>query len=291
MIENVVRLSQSGSGWYDLQTNSMKISRIFLSFALTTFTCISSLHAQSLLIRGGTLIDGTGRAAIQDAQIFIRDGRIAEVRAGGAVERSTGVDVVEARGKFTIPGLIDSHVHYGDTYGPLFLSHGVTTVFDLGNPYQWQLAIKKGLNSGRMLGPRYFFCGETALPGDDAEQQPAVQSRGLATIRKPEDAAAIVRRLKDSGVDCIKLNENFPGELFTPIAQAAHASGLKVISHSFNAADSIRWGIDGVEHMVGIAVATASSPRAKELSGGCTSKRGTRTAHCTSGWSRRSSIG
>jgi hypothetical protein len=245
----------------------MKTSRILLSFTLTTFACISSLHAQSMLIRGGTLIDGTGRAPIQDAQILIRDGMITEVRAGGAVEAPAGVNVVEARGKFIIPGLIDSHVHYGDTYGELFLLHGVTTVFDLGNPYPWQLAIKKGLNSGRMFGPRFFFGGEIRLPGDEAEQQPSVQGRGLDTIRKPEDAAAIVKRLKDSGVDGMKLNENFPGELFTPIAQAAHASGLKVISHSFNAADSIRWGIDGIEHMVGIAVATAVSPQAKEAVG------------------------
>jgi imidazolonepropionase-like amidohydrolase len=245
----------------------MKTSRVFLLFALATIACVSSLHAQSLLIRGGTLIDGTGRAAIQDAEILIRDGMIAEIRAGGDVERSTGVEVIEARGKFIIPGLIDSHVHYGDSYAELFLSHGVTTVGDLGNPYQWQLAIKKGLNSGRMAGPRFFFCGETGLPGNDAAQPPLVHRRGLDTIRKPEDAAAIVKRLKDSGVDCIKLNEEFSGELFSAMAQAAHASGLKVISHSFNAADSIRWGIDGIEHMVGIAVATAASPRAKEAVG------------------------
>ena len=85
----------------------MKTSQILLSLALTTALCISNLHGQSLLIRGGTLIDGTGRAAIQDTQILIRDGTIAEVRAGGALERPAGGDIVEARGKFIIPGLID----------------------------------------------------------------------------------------------------------------------------------------------------------------------------------------
>src|SRR5262249_6666807 len=68
-------------------------------------------------------------------------------------------------------------------------------------------------------------------------------------------------------IDCIKLDENFSGELFSAIAQAAHASGMKVISHSLNAADSVQWGIDGIEHMVGVAVATAASPRAKEAVG------------------------
>ncbi len=204
---------------------------------------------------------------MRDAQILIRDGMIADIRAGGALEQSSGVDMLDARGKFIIPGLIDSHIHYRDSNAELFLAHGVTTVNDLGDPYQWQAALKKGFNSGRMFGPRYFFCGEIGLPDTDREQRPAVERRGLDTIRKPEDAPAIVKRLKDSGVECIKLDENFSGELFSAIARAAHASGMKVISHSLNAADSIRWGIDGVEHMVGIAVATAASPRAKEAVG------------------------
>jgi imidazolonepropionase-like amidohydrolase len=245
----------------------MKPSRTLLYFALATAACTSSLHAQSLLIRGGTLIDGTGRSAIQNAQILIRDGLIAEIRAGDASERHVGVEVLEAGGKFIIPGLIDSHIHYRDSNAELFLAHGVTTVNDLGNPYQWQAALKKGFNSGRMFGPRYFFCGEIGLQDANAEQRPTVERRGLDTIRKPEDAPGIVKRLKDRGIDCIKLDENFSGELFSAIARAAHAAGMKVISHSLNAADSIGWGIDGVEHMVGVAVAAAASPRAKEAVG------------------------
>src|SRR5262245_61193660 len=148
----------------------MKTSRILLSFVLTALACVTSLHAQSLLIRGGTLIDGTGRAPIQDAQILVRDGMIAEVRAGGALAQAAGIDVVEARGKFIIPGLIDSHIHYRDSNAELFLAHGVTTVSDLGDPYFWQVALKKGFNSGRMRGPRFFYCGEMSLPGSDTER-------------------------------------------------------------------------------------------------------------------------
>ena len=245
----------------------MKTLRILFSLALTTAACISSLHAQSLLIRGGTLIDGTGRPIIEDAQILVRDGIIVEVRAGGALERPAGVDVVEARGKFIIPGLIDSHIHYRDSNAELFLGHGVTTVNDLGDPYHWQVALQKGFTSGRMFGPRFSFCGQLDVASNDIEQQRSIERRDFALIREPEDAVSIVKRLKDTGVDCIKLDETFSGELFSPIAQAAHASGMKVISHSMNADDSIRWGIDGVEHMVGIAVATAASPRAKEAVG------------------------
>src|SRR5262245_25214967 len=125
----------------------MKLSRTLVFFAVATTTWISSVHAQSLLIRGGTLIDGTGRPAIQDAQIVIQDGIIAAVRAGGTPDRSNDIEVLEARGKFIIPGLIDSHIHYRDSNAEMFLAHGVTTVNDLGDPYQWQAALKKGFNS------------------------------------------------------------------------------------------------------------------------------------------------
>jgi hypothetical protein len=236
-------------------------------FALCLLVAASAaeLQAQSLLISGGTLIDGTGRPPVENAQILVRDGVIAEVTTSRPA--ASGAEVVDARGTFILPGLIDSHVHYRDWKGELLLAHGVTTVYDLGNPHYWQAALKHGFNSGRMRGPRYFFCGEMGLSGDEAEQGPTVIRRGLDIIRTPDEAAAIVERLKRADVDCIKLNENFEGDLFSAIARAAQGAGLRVISHSWNVSDSVRWGIGGVEHMEGIALATATSARAKEAIG------------------------
>lgn len=227
-----------------------------------------AVYAQSLLISGGTLIDGTGRPPLDNAYVLVRDGVIAEVTTSPPA--AGGAAVIDARGKFILPGLIDSHVHYRDWKGELFLAHGVTTVYDLGNPYHWQAALKKGFNTGRMRGPRYFFCGDIGLmPAEGATESrgPTVSRRELEIIRKPEEAPAIVKRLEGAGVDCIKLNENFGGDLFSAIARAARGAGLRVISHSWNASDSVRWGIGGLEHMEGIALATATSPRAREAVG------------------------
>ena len=242
--------------------------RIQLVLCLLAAALAPDSQAQSLLIRGGTLIDGTGRPPVEDAEVVIRDGLIAEINTSTrAAAGSAGV--VDARGKFILPGLIDSHVHYRDWKAELFLAHGVTTVYDLGNPYYWQAALKRGFNSGRMRGPRYFFCGEIGLPSDEAAQNqgPTVTRRRLEFIHKPEEASAIVGRLKEAGVDCIKLNESFKGDLFSAVARAAQGAGLRIISHSWNVTDSIRWGIGGVEHMEGIALATATSPRAQEAVG------------------------
>jgi hypothetical protein len=228
----------------------------------------SSVQAQSVLISDGTLIDGTGRPPVEHAYVLIRDGVIADITTS-APGAAANVETIDARGKFILPGLIDSHVHYRDWKAELFLAHGVTTVYDLGNPHYWQAALKQGFNSGRMRGPRYFFCGEMGLPDEEAaeSQAPTVLRRWLEVIRKPEDAPAIVNRLQAGGADCIKLNERFSGPLFSAIARAAETAGLRVISHSFNVTDSISWGIGGVEHMEGIAVATATSARAREAIG------------------------
>lgn len=68
-----------------------------------------NLHAQSLLVRGGTLIDGTGNVPIQNAQILIRVGVIAEITTAAA-NAPGAVETLDARGEFILPGLSDSHV-------------------------------------------------------------------------------------------------------------------------------------------------------------------------------------
>lgn len=237
--------------------------RTLLALAVMVLALAVHVQAQSLLITGGTLIDGTGRPPVENATVLVRDGVIAAIATSPL--DAAGVERIDARGKFILPGLIDSHVHYRDWKGELFLAHGVTTVYDLGNPHYYQAALKQGFNSGRLRGPRYFFCGEVTLP-DEAEG-PAVLRRGLDVMHRPDEAPAIVARLKAANVDCLKLNERFSGESFSALARAAARAGLRVIPHSWNVSDSVRWGIGGVEHMEGIAVATATSPRARDAVG------------------------
>ena len=234
--------------------------RLAMTAPLVAGVLTADARAQSLVIRGGTLIDGTGKPPSANTQILIRDGVIADVTSGTIAN----AEVIDASGKFIVPGFIDSHIHYRDWETELFLAFGITSVNDLGNPYYWQTALAHGLNSGRMRGPRFFFGGEILLPDEAARNQPSIVRRGLDVIYKPDEAPAVVKRLKDAGAGGIKLSEQFKGDVFTAIARAGDGAGLKVISHSLNVADSIRWGIRGVEHMEGIAVATATEPRAKE---------------------------
>ena len=87
--------------------------------------------AGTVLVSGGTLVDGTGREPLPDATIVVRDGRVAEVTAGGVARGPAGTERIDARGKWIVPGLIDMHVHYHPGWmDALFLRQRVTTVRD-----------------------------------------------------------------------------------------------------------------------------------------------------------------
>src|SRR5438309_2106725 len=121
------------------------------------FFSVAGASAASLFIQGGTLIDGTGKPPIANANVLIVDNTISRVWSGAADQNiPPGTQVLDARGKFVIPGLIDSHTHYNWYMGELSLAHGVTTVYDMGNPLDWQNAVRKGLNSGKLRGPLYY---------------------------------------------------------------------------------------------------------------------------------------
>src|SRR5438128_9967379 len=141
--------------------------------------------------------------------------------------------------------------------GEMFLAHGVTAVFDLGNPLAWQTAVKKGLNSGKIRGPRFYFCSGSTV-GNEADGDAlggALAGRNLAGMKTEADAKQAIAALKGK-TDCVKLNEDTKGDFFTAIAREAHAAGMTVISHSLNAIDSATWGIDGVEHMTGVGISS-----------------------------------
>src|SRR5918997_1645746 len=113
----------------------------------------SALWAQPrpVAIVGGTLIDGTGRAAIEDAVIVFQNGRIQDVGERGEVALPAKAQTIDARGKTILPGLIDGHCHYWEWIGELHLAYGGTTCPDINNsPTEWIGAQKEGIQKGKI---------------------------------------------------------------------------------------------------------------------------------------------
>src|SRR5687767_14160855 len=82
-----------------------------------------------VIIQGGTLVNVRDGTLNPNTTIVINGDRIASVSIGGTSEVA-GATVVDASGKYILPGLIDPHLHYKDWSPELFLNHGVTSVLD-----------------------------------------------------------------------------------------------------------------------------------------------------------------
>jgi imidazolonepropionase-like amidohydrolase len=67
------------------------------------------------LIAHATVLDGTGRR-LEDADVLLRDGRVAAL--GSGLTAPAGATVLDARGRWVTPGIIDVHTHYGAFAAP-----------------------------------------------------------------------------------------------------------------------------------------------------------------------------
>ena len=101
-------------------------------------------NRQILVFTHVTLIDATGAEAKPDMTVVIRDGRIAALGKYGKIRPAKSAQIVDASGKFLIPGLWDMHVHEWnkEAFFPLFIANGVIGVRDMFAPLppikQWR---------------------------------------------------------------------------------------------------------------------------------------------------------
>ena len=198
-------------------------------------------QAQTLVLEGGTLIDGTGRAPINDAVIVVEGSRIKAVGSKGKVSYPANARVISTAGRTILPGLVDSHVHLRDYMPPMFLHYGVTTVADTHDPTAWSLAQRDAINSGRIKGPRTFVSGERAA--NTTEGDPP--SEPLHTV---DEARAYVRKLVGLGVDVIKVDSSLSYDQLRAVVEEANKAGLRVVGHSQNIRKAAEAGLKYMEH-------------------------------------------
>ena len=95
-----------------------------------------TMPARKLAITGAILEDSTGTPPIKDSVILIEIGVITAVGSSSRVQVPKDPTVLDASGKYAIPGLWDMHAHYEQVeWGPIYLAAAVTSVRDVGNEF------------------------------------------------------------------------------------------------------------------------------------------------------------
>jgi len=203
-------------------------------------TAVAQQDPRTYVVRNVHVIAMAGADAPRTADVVIRGRTIAQiVRAGAAAV--PGAIVIDGRGQYLIPGLIDSHVHVKEQ-DPLFLfiAQGVTTVQNMsGRPFH--LDMRTRVNAGSLLGPRIVTAGPTTAE---------------AGVNTPEEAERLVAEQNALGYDMIKMyggqGGNFTSETYHALITAAHARGMRVVGHAprnlpFDVV--LREGQNSIDHM------------------------------------------
>lgn len=176
-----------------------------------------------VLFRGATLITMDATGVLERHDLLVRDGRIARIAPTGAIEAPAGTTLVDAGGRFLIPGLAEMHAHvpgpepagYAEDVLLLYLGHGLTTVRGmLGQPAH--LELRSRLERGELTGPRLFTSG------------PSVNGNSAPDA---ETAARLVREQKVAGYDFVKIHPGLKPEVFEALAAAAREAGIPFEGH------------------------------------------------------------
>jgi len=216
---------------------------IALSLVFAFQTPIAFTHA--------SVIDGRDSIPRRDQTVLIRGNRIAAVGAANTISVPAGATVIDARGKFLIPGLWDMHVHTTVTGGrdllALYPANGVTGVRDMAGDWDTLTVWRRQIARGELVGPRMLVSGPYLEGGD-------VPVPHILT-RSPDEGRAGVDSLAKLGVDFIKVHGQLTPATYYAIARRARERHMVFAGHvsqavgSANASDS---GQKSIEHLLGI---------------------------------------
>jgi imidazolonepropionase-like amidohydrolase len=207
---------------------------------------------KTLVVQGGTLIDGTGRPPIENSIIVINAGKFQAVGKRGEMSAPPDAQVIDAHGKTVLPGFIDGHGHLEDFHGELYLHLGITTCaqIELYQDGPWSLAQKQGTDLGKIRGPRIWMSGRAigaVGTGHDAFGSRTFRDNIIVTT--PDEVRKAVHRKKELGCDILKVNEFLSMDLVKLAVDEAHRLDMPVAAHSWDAIASARAGVDAIEHI------------------------------------------
>jgi imidazolonepropionase-like amidohydrolase len=215
-----------------------------------------ALDAPVIALTGVRVIDGTGAAPRNDQTILLNRGRIQWVGPRESARVPSGARVLELPGHTVIPGMVGLHDHtfYGGAAWPyvhqpvsaprLYLAAGVTTIRTTGStaPYQ-DLILKRGIDSGLVVGPRMFVTGPYITgPGGN---------HGIMhEVSTPAAARRVAAYWVEEGASWLKVYDRITRAELRAVVEAAHERGTKVTGHlcSVGYREAVAAGMDAVEH-------------------------------------------
>ena len=244
--------------------------RLVLGLAATMLANAGD-EPQVLAIAHATVIDPATGSVRADQTVVIAGGRIQRVVPSAIYQPEAGARIIQARGKYLIPGLWDMHVHIAGISAdpkwsksvilPLLIAQGITGVRDMGGDLSVLHAWKQEIEAGKLLGPHIFAGGPMIAPSGKKtpEQWP---------VTTAEEARVAVRELRQQGADFIKIISVPSHEIFFAIAEEAKKEKIPFVGHvplPVTASEASEAGMRSIEHIVYSNLSLDCSAKDREL--------------------------
>jgi imidazolonepropionase-like amidohydrolase len=229
---------------------------------------------------GATLINGGTEAAQPDMVIVTRGAQIVAVQPAKGFHVDKDMQVIDVRGKYIIPGLINTHVHLATLADPPVahaylrreLYSGVTTVRDMAGDVRLLAELKREAEFDEVPSPDIYYVALMAGPGffvdprthDSARGRTAGEVPWMQAITAQTDLPSAVTAAKATGATAIKIYADLPASLVAAITTEAHRQHLLVWAHAtvFPAQPSevVAAGVDVVSHSCLLGYEITSPP-------------------------------
>ena len=246
-----------------------------LASAMLALGTLASAHAADkiaadLVLTQATLIDVAGGQAVRGKSVVLKGDRIIAVVADRDLSNYAARRTMRLPGKYLMPGLWDTHVHFGGGPAlidenknllPVYLAYGITTVRDCsGDLPDTVLSWRDQINHGELEGPTIFTSG-AKLEG----YKPLW--KGTIEVGTPEEVGKALDRLQGQKVDFVKITENtLKPELYLEALRQAKERGMRTSGHipvQKTLAQMFDAGLGTVEHQSYLL--RAATPREAEL--------------------------
>jgi hypothetical protein len=201
----------------------------------------------TLVFIHANVIDGTGAQPKADTTVVVDHGRIAQVGDSNS-KIPANAQIIDARGKYLLPGFWDMHIHIWETKRtfPLLIANGVTGVRNMGgymdDLQNWREAVKLG----ELLGPAMVICGPVV------DGFPAVHPDHSIVVASASDGREAVDYLHESRMDFVKVYDDVPREAYFAIAAESKRKHIPFAGHvpsSITSLEASNAGQASIEHL------------------------------------------
>lgn len=232
-----------------------------------------SLASEKVIIENVTLIDALN--PVRDNMTIVLKGdvieSIEESRSKSVIIEEDDI-VINAKGKFLIPGLWDAHVHL--TFIPeldyksafdLFLLNGITSIRDTGAVIKKLNPAINFVNENPNSAPRLFYSGPL-IDGNlrvYKGQEPGFPELSIG-VSENTDIETVIFDLLEQGVTFLKTYEMLSKETFLNLLKIANQNNLKVTGHiplDIDLIEAIDAGLDGMQHIRNLELACAKNAK------------------------------